>query len=518
MQAPPSRFGRYELLGTLGHGSFATVYRARDPLLEREVALKVLLPHLCAEPEDRERFLAEARALATLRHPNIVTVFEAGEEAGTPYFAMELVEGQTLAELIAQQGAFPLDRALPLLRDLAAALDAVHAAGLVHRDVKDSNVLLEASGRAVLMDFGIALSTRRTRLTQLGYGMGTPETAAPEQIRGEAVGPPADIYALGILAYQLLSGHLPFTGDVAHVLYAQAHLPPPPLCEANPALPASLCAAVEAALAKDPTLRPSSAGAFVRMLQAVEPIATDRGKQISSAPSEPSAEIKAAVPPPRRAVSTRHLTRPPAPRPEPVRGRSEPSHPYHRPIVDHIAGAGEGHSQPFALRAGLTIARITHRANPPSRLLLRLYDNHLDPVATLVDLARNERFTGIRACAPSRSGQYLIGARTSGQWSVDVMQPDAEEIEAASRHSAAGTGDGVAFIRLHAGVVHFAVSHFLWNSGTFRVTLMNQECSYAEVLVTAAGFFNGNAVRRIPTAGVYVLIVEAEGAWSVSVS
>jgi serine/threonine protein kinase len=518
VQAPPSRFGRYELLGTLGHGSFATVYRARDPLLEREVALKVLLPHLCTEPEDRQRFLAEARALAGLHHPNIVTVFEAGEEAGTPYFAMELVEGKTLAELIAAHGAFPFDRALGLLRDLAAALDAVHAASLVHRDVKDSNVLLEPSGRAVLMDFGIALSTRRTRLTQLGYGMGTPETAAPEQIRGEAVGPPADIYALGILAYQVLCGLLPFTGDVAHVLYAQAHLPPPPLCAANPALPPHVCAAVEAALAKDPARRPPSAGAFLRMVEAVQPRPSNR-----SAPAPPIdvtsfSPISSIKPPRPGTVSTQRLSLPPASAFEADRGHSKPSPAYRWPVVWHIAGNGEGHSEPFPLQAGLAVVRIAHRADPPSRLLLRLYDNHLDAVTTLADLPRNDRYAGIRACAPSRAGRYLIGARTAGVWQADVAQPSRDEIEAAATRSAAGSGDGVAFLRLRAGEVRFAISHRHWSGGRFRVSLLNQECSFAEVLVTAAGTFSGNAVRRIPAHGVYLLIVEAEGAWSVSVS
>ncbi|HZQ34696.1 MAG TPA: hypothetical protein VFD32_02105 [Dehalococcoidia bacterium] len=139
-------------------------------------------------------------------------------------------------------------------------------------------------------------------------------------------------------------------------------------------------------------------------------------------------------------------------------------------------------------------------------------------MATLADLPRNEHFTGIRACALARGGQYLIGARTTGHWTIDVAQPAPEQFEATASRSAAGSGDAVAFIRLHAGEVHFAIRHLLWNSGTFRVTVLNQECSFSEVLVTAAGFFSGNAVRRIPAQGVYVLIVEAEGAWSVSVS
>ncbi|HLZ68550.1 MAG TPA: serine/threonine-protein kinase [Dehalococcoidia bacterium] len=514
----PNGLGRYAIIGTLGFGSFAAVYRAHDPLLDRQVALKVLLPQLCADAEDRKRFLAEARALAALRHPHIVTVFEAGEADGSPYFAMELVEGRTLANLIAEQGALPIDRALPLLRDLGSALDAVHAAGLVHRDVKDSNVMLEPGGRLVLMDFGIALATNRARLTQLGYGMGTPETAAPEQIRGEAVGPAADIYALGVLAYQLLSSRLPFTGDVAHVLYAQAHLPPPPLCEINPALPPRVCAAVEAALDKDPALRPASGAELLRMLEGgAGPGGGGPASPMRAVDALGFNRLQRTETPPQGTVQTQRLTLEEPRERRQRRGHSMPSPAYLWPIVWRITGNGDGHSDLFPLQAGLTVARIIHRAEPPSRFALRLFDNRLDPTATLVDLPRNTAYDGLRACAPSRGGRFLVGARTTGVWSVELSQPPVAELEEAARGAAEGSGDSVACIRLPAGEVHFSIDHRAWSSSPFRVTLVDQNCSFAEVLATAAGTFTGSAVRRLRISGVYILIVEAEGAWSVRV-
>jgi hypothetical protein len=204
-------FGRYELRGLLGQGGFATVYRAYDPLLAREVALKALLPHLAADAGVRARFLAEARALAGLRHSNVVTVFDVGEAAGQPFFAMELVAGETLAARL-EGGPPPHAATLAWLAEIASALDYLHAAGLVHRDVKPANVVIETSGRAVLMDLGIARSIDSTSHTLTGASLGTPAYMSPEQVRGETAGPPADIYALGVVAFQLLTGQPPVRG------------------------------------------------------------------------------------------------------------------------------------------------------------------------------------------------------------------------------------------------------------------------------------------------------------------
>jgi len=206
--------GRYELVGILGKGSFATVYRAFDPVLGREVALKVLSADLASDANDRKRFLLEGRALAALHHPNIVTVYDVGEAEGRPYFAMELIEGETLNSVLerASVKGLPLRAVQDIIASLASAVDHIHAQGLVHRDIKAENVRLTRTGHPVLMDFGIALDARRTRLTRGPYGLGTPEYASPEQIQGFHIGPATDIYALGILTYQLLTGMLPRAG------------------------------------------------------------------------------------------------------------------------------------------------------------------------------------------------------------------------------------------------------------------------------------------------------------------
>lgn len=512
MSTPPARFGRYEILGTLGQGSFATVYRARDPLLEREVALKALLPHLAADGEDRQRFLAEARALAALRHPNIVTVYEAGEAEGRPFFAMELVEGETLAALAARSGPLPLGRVLPIIASLAAALDLVHAAGLVHRDVKDSNVLIEPSGRVVLMDFGIALATNRDRLTQVGYGMGTPESAAPEQIRGEQVGPAADIYALGVLAYQLLAGRVPFSGDIAHVLYAQAHLPPPPLHNARPDLPAAVCAAVELALAKDPLARPRTAGDLVSSIREAA-----RGHASSSPP------LRARPPGQREQRSSSGATirtqrlQLEEPRQNGLRyADKQPSPAYRWPVIWRVSGAGSGVSDTIRLGAGLTTLTVAYRAKEAGLFRVRLVDKRGEGIASPVDLKRAGSYRGTRACAPSREDRFKVQVESGGEWTIDLAQPRtaAREDSAAVR----GAGDDVRLLQLPRGQVHFLISHAVWETSPFLITLVDIPCVLVDRLVTTNGPFSGSAVRKIREAGVYALVIEAEGSWSVAVT
>lgn len=248
--------GRYELRDRLGRGGFASVYRAWDPRLQREVAIKALQLDLAEDATVCQRFLAEARVLARLQHPNIVVVFDVGDPIERPYFAMELIEGRTLADVLSGGNRLTVEQTVRTVANIASALDALHAAGLVHRDVKAANVMIARNGRVVLMDLGIARAVEGTRFTTQSLIIGTPETISPEQIRGGEVTPAADIYALGVLTYQMLAGRPPFLGDTAYLLYAHAHEPPAPLWELRPGLPGRLYAAVEESLSKDPAKRP----------------------------------------------------------------------------------------------------------------------------------------------------------------------------------------------------------------------------------------------------------------------
>lgn len=256
---------RYRLVERLGSGSFGTVWRARDLQLDRFVALKVLHTHLADEADDRKRFINEARAMASLTCPYIVRVFDVAGTAHPPYFVMEYIAGITIAKAVAEGKALPLFRIHEIVPRLCEAIDSIHAAKMVHRDIKAENVLLTGNGEPRLMDFGIALAPGQTRLTGTGYGLGTPESAAPEQIGGGSITSAIDIYALGILVFQMVSGRLPFTGDVARVLYAQAHEQPPDLLLLRPEIGAPFARAVDSALAKRPEQRPRTAKLFWQM-------------------------------------------------------------------------------------------------------------------------------------------------------------------------------------------------------------------------------------------------------------
>jgi predicted ATPase/DNA-binding SARP family transcriptional activator len=255
--------GRYRLLGELGRGGMGTVYRAHDTLLERDVAIKVL-EGAALGGEGRARLLREARVVAQLSHPNIVTVFDVGESDGNPFIVMELVPGTTLYE----QRPDGVDGILAVTRQICAALAHAHGQGIVHRDLKPENVLVAPDGTAKLMDFGLARLVA-SRLTQEGAIVGTVFYLAPEQAQGGPLDGRADLYALGVMLYELTTGQLPFSGDdPLEVISQHLHAPAVPPRQRNPDLPPALDNLILRLLEKDPQQRPASATEVLQLLEA----------------------------------------------------------------------------------------------------------------------------------------------------------------------------------------------------------------------------------------------------------
>jgi serine/threonine protein kinase len=262
-----SQLGKYEIRAEIGRGGMGTVYLGYDPLLDRRVAIKVLAPHLVWEQGFVERFLREARAAARLKHPSVVTIYDVGQEGSHYYFVMEYIEGQTLAQVIRQRGAMSPAEVTAILRPLADALDQAHRQGLVHRDIKPGNIMVGPAGQVMLTDFGIARAAQEVRLTTTGTLVGTPEYMSPEQARGEAVDSRTDQYSLGVVAYEMLSGKVPFGGTTPHgVLYKQIHEPLPPIRQERPDLPAGAQTVLQQGLAKEPGQRYATVTAFAEAL------------------------------------------------------------------------------------------------------------------------------------------------------------------------------------------------------------------------------------------------------------
>lgn len=268
--------GRYRVEARIAVGGMATVYRAMDTRLDRVLALKVMHPSLAADEAFVERFIREAKSAARLDHPNVVSVFDQGTDGHYVYLAMEYVAGCTLRDVLRERGALQPRAALDIAEPVLAALGAAHRAGLVHRDMKPENVLIGDDGRVKVADFGLVRAVDTKTTTSTGAVLGTVSYLAPEQLADGAVDPRADVYACGVVLYEMLTGSKPHTGETAaQVLYQHLHENVPPPSAAVPGLAAELDAAVASATARDPQLRPADAVALLGRVRAVRAALTD---------------------------------------------------------------------------------------------------------------------------------------------------------------------------------------------------------------------------------------------------
>jgi serine/threonine-protein kinase len=260
--------GRYRLVELLGQGGMATIYRARDAQLDRDVAVKLLRPEFGRDPDFLARFRDEARAAASLSHPNIVAVHDFGEDESGPFLVMELVEGQDLASILRENGALAPRQAARVAAEVAKALQAAHVRGIVHRDVKPSNILIGRDGRVKVADFGIARAISESQMTAAGTTMGSVAYFSPEQARGEQATFASDVYALGIVLFEALTGQRPFSGDgAAAIALARLTTTPPRPSALRSTVPPALDSIVLRAMALDPAQRYGSAAAMASALE-----------------------------------------------------------------------------------------------------------------------------------------------------------------------------------------------------------------------------------------------------------
>ena len=380
------RIGKYEIVGELGEGAMGVVYKARDPVLNRFVAVKSLSSSLKADNELRRRFVREAQAVASLNHPNIVTIHDFGEEQGRIFMAMELLEGQDLRDLISSGEPLTLDEKLALMEQVCEGLAFAHTKGIVHRDLKPGNIHIQPNGQVKVLDFGLARLESST-LTRDGLVIGTPNYMSPEQVLGERVDARSDVFSAGAVFYELITNRKPFQADSVHtVMFQVVHKEPAPVRQWAPEVPPGIVAVVERAMAKDRDRRYQNAGelrqaiADLRKSQAAAqsgrgfvPLAIDHGEleeMPAAGPTSPppagAGSLAAEPAPPMRPASrpadtaslppgevVASVPRPPAPaRP----GR------WHLPLLGAagLALAGVGMGAVLLLRPG------TPQAPPPA--------------------------------------------------------------------------------------------------------------------------------------------------------
>lgn len=248
-----SQLGRYEVLSELGQGAMGVVYKARDPLIDRVVAIKTINLGLAMdEKEEYEgRFYQEAKAAGRLNHPNIVTIYDVGKSGDVAYIAMEFLEGRELRDIMNERGVLPVEQVLDVTAQVALGLQYAHEHGIVHRDVKPSNIMLVRDGHAKITDFGIARMASSAVRTQTGMVLGSPKYMSPEQVMGKEIDQRSDIFSLGVMLYEMLTGHAPFDGEnVNAIMYQTLNVIPAPPNSVNPAVPEMVNFIVAKALAK----------------------------------------------------------------------------------------------------------------------------------------------------------------------------------------------------------------------------------------------------------------------------
>src|SRR3954470_21115577 len=297
---------RYRLESKLGSGGMSTVYLSRDITLERWVAVKVMHREMSDQTDQIERFRREARAVAQLSHPNVVSVIDAGEDGGHPYIVFEYVDGETLKQRIERVGPLPVDEATAYAIEIGRGLAAAHSRRLVHRDVKPQNVLIDSEGRAKVTDFGIARSLEADGLTQTGRVLGTTDYVSPEQAMGRGVDARTDIYSLGVLLYEMLTGEVPFTAEtVVGVAMKHVNEDMPDVQRRRPEVSSALAAVVERATSKDPKQRyPDMASCLADLEGALEV----EGARSGGSPGPATSALESGPKDKRKVLTTRRVS------------------------------------------------------------------------------------------------------------------------------------------------------------------------------------------------------------------
>ena len=287
---------RYEIVKLIGRGGMGAVYLARDRELSRLVAMKLIAPHLSAEGHVLERFKREVTLSTIVTHPNVLRVFDLGEHDGLTFLTMQYIDGETLAEIMHRRRPLPVDEGVSLIRQICAGLGAAHAKGVLHRDLKPQNVLVDRGGNALLTDFGLATSQDIAAITQTGALLGTPHYMSPEQVKGQHCDARSDIFAAGVILYEMLSGKLPFDGDsVYEIMIARTRGPPRPVAELNPGIPVRYQRILERCLAQDPADRYGSAEDVLRDFESPTPPPAARHRHRGGGPVRPRLGWKLAA-------------------------------------------------------------------------------------------------------------------------------------------------------------------------------------------------------------------------------